>query len=337
MLTTHRVLIVFTIVLGMVLVCYVGLKLRQTQETFATFSLNRRLNFIHHQLNDSFPNDTATAAPVTVANDKAVSTLPPQPEPLIVHYVLLAGNPRETNPIELSFLDCMSVLSVMKHLQPDFIYLHTNVAEWWPFDPCNALITNWTIVQVLPVKRRFVMSGKRILRIEHEADILKLEILRDYGGLALDFDMYVLNGTEMRAVLGNNDCVTCRELTEPNLNAGFLGCKRGAAYPKMLLEKSYKKDFRPDIWIWNSGTLPFKLHALHPEMAYLVSDICTPDPDNLKGFLNGAEKQRNAWRNKMAKHSFSHDREYGLKDLKSAKTGFGDMLQWILQGNGTLF
>ena len=180
------------------------------------------------------------------------------PDPFIVHYVLLHKhlNP-DVQTSSLSYIECLSVLSVMKNLRPDFIYLHTNIPEFWPFRTCENLITNWTTVKLIPSSRKFTMNGRRILYIQHEADIRRLEVVAEFGGLALDFDVYVINGTELRSLLGRYPCVVCRE-DAPKLNAGFLACRKNAKYPRMLLERSYEQDYLPNEWVWNSGIVPFR-------------------------------------------------------------------------------
>ncbi|OWA51046.1 hypothetical protein BV898_15548 [Hypsibius exemplaris] len=152
-------------------------------------------------------------------------------DPLIVHYIHL-----QTNPSTVSFLDCMAVVSVMKNLQPDFIYYHTNYPDHWPFDPCNKYHDNWTTIKIIPVHRRFRLNGKRIHHTHHEADVIRLENLQKYGGLALDFDVIVINGAKLRALLREHACIICDEPLYPQLlNSGFLGCKLGARFPGMML------------------------------------------------------------------------------------------------------
>ena len=247
--------------------------------------------------------------------------------PLIVHYVWLHDNTNK--PQDFCFLDCMSVLSVMKFLKPDAIHLHTNLPDFWPFDPCNELISNWTGVKLVNAKRRFVVGGKRIKRIEHEVDVLKLELVRDVGGVALDFDVFMVNGTKLRELLTVNPCVVCTE-NEPKLNAGFLACRKGAAYPQMLLQKSYAEDFRPDLWIWNSGEVPHRLLAEHNTTAYVAQDICnSPDWIHRVEFLSSSERKFD-WRNRIAHHSYLHDRGYTRETLKTANNSMADFLKWVL-------
>ena len=70
----------------------------------------------------------------------------------------------------------MSVVAVMKNLLPDAIHLHTNVPEFWPFTPCESLMANWSSVKLVKAPRKFKINGSEIRHLEHEADIIKLEV-----------------------------------------------------------------------------------------------------------------------------------------------------------------
>ena len=285
--------------------------------------LQEKFSKLHeHLLSD---RQTVNAVDEYDAINKAA--LSQKQEPLIVHYVWFHANANQ--PQAFCFLDCMSVLSVMKFLKPDAIHLHTNLPDFWPFDPCNELISNWTGVKLVNTRRRFVVGGKRIKRIEHEADVLKLELMRDVGGVALDFDVFMVNGTKLRELLTINPCVVCTE-NEPKLNAGFLACRKGAAYPQMILQKSYAEDFQPDLWIWNSGEVPHRLLAKHNTTAFVAQDICnSPDWIHRDEFLSSSVRKFD-WRNRIAHHSYLHDRGYTRETLKTANNSMADFLKWVL-------
>ncbi|OQV17286.1 hypothetical protein BV898_08684 [Hypsibius exemplaris] len=250
--------------------------------------------------------------------------------PFIVHYVLMHPSSTQApgNESALSFLDCMSMLSVVKNLKPDAIYLHTNVPEFWPFTPCEEFIKTWGNVKVINAPRKLTVNGSRINFIEHEADIIKLEALIEYGGLALDFDVYVIDGDRLRHLLLAYPCLGCHE-NVPKVNAGFLACQRGAEYPRMIL-KEYGTNYRPDLWVYNSGIVPWKLLRKNPELAHLVEGVCNaPEPNRKEEFV--LQDGRHPWAEKVAHHSFLHDRNYTEQTvLTTSDSSMARLLYWIL-------
>ena len=204
---------------------------------------------------------------VTTHDDHSSST---NTEPFIVHYIHLqdSGNPG------LSFTECMGLLSVMTNLAPDSIYLHTSLPDRWPFDTCRPYIHDWPDIQIINRQRKFVMNHKRIRAVQHEADIIRLEILQQYGGLALDFDVLIINGTRVRELMAAHPCIVCAEKFPHLLNVGFFGCQRGAALPGRLLERSYYADYRPQSWLYNSGEMLFKVWNETQSLAHVVHGVC---------------------------------------------------------------
>ncbi|OQV14870.1 hypothetical protein BV898_10902 [Hypsibius exemplaris] len=228
----------------------------------------------------------------------------------------------------VSFMECLSLLSVLKNLQPDRTLIHTNVPDFWPFENCSDVIRNWTSVEIVPVQRKFLMNGQRFISIEHEADVMKLETLYQYGGLALDFDVYIINGARLRETMRSFECFMCDEKYPDLLNAGFIGCAKGSRFPKLVLERSYQSDFRPLSWLWNSGRVPFQLAVEDPSLVEVVQDVCNiPAEDRAnvleqRGFYN--------WTEKMAYHTFYHNSSVTAETLRQMNSSFGDLLNWIM-------
>ncbi|OWA51049.1 hypothetical protein BV898_15551 [Hypsibius exemplaris] len=248
-------------------------------------------------------------------------------DPLIVHYIHL-----QTNPSTVSFLDCMAVVSVMKNLQPDFIYYHTNYPDHWPFDPCNKYHDNWTTIKIIPVHRRFRLNGKRIHHTHHEADVIRLENLQKYGGLALDFDVIVINGAKLRALLREHACIICDEPLYPQLlNSGFLGCKLGARFPGMMLHV-YHTDYRPSEWVYNSGNTAFFFWSAEPALIHVVPDVCNYNIHTRGIYLD--QRGSYLWEKgeRVALHTFLHGRDFDEAEAMKRQSSFGDLLRWIMKG-----
>jgi len=140
------------------------------------------------------------------AMDEAALNQEPR-EPFIMHYVRF--NKNLSQPVPLSFLDCLSVLSAQKRLKPDLIFLHSDRADSWPFDACQGIITDYSRVKIVQARRNETIFGKKPGWISHEVDIYKLELLRDLGGVTMDFDAYFINATVLRQVYYRNATLQC--------------------------------------------------------------------------------------------------------------------------------
>ncbi|OWA51041.1 hypothetical protein BV898_15543 [Hypsibius exemplaris] len=251
-------------------------------------------------------------------NEQTARTTSSNADPLIVHYIFL-----QEKPSDISFLDCMGVVSVMKNLQPDFIYFHTNYPDHFPFDNCLKYHEKWTTIKIIPIHRRFMINGKRIEFIHHEADILRLENLQKYGGLALDFDVIVINGQKLRDLLRDHTCIICDEPKFPELlNSGFMGCHVGARFPGLMLDV-YHTDYRPNSWLFNSGTMAFRVWSAESTAVHVVPGVCNypggPERDSYfdqRGHYNWTTGE------KVALHTFIHDRKFGEQDAMTKESSF---------------
>ncbi|OWA50348.1 hypothetical protein BV898_14867 [Hypsibius exemplaris] len=249
---------------------------------------------------------------------------------IIVHFFLLFPFGNSDHLKSVSFMECLSLLSVLKNLHPDRTMIHTNVPDFWPFGNCSDVIGDWTSVEIVPVRRKFLMQGKRFASIQHEADVMKIEALIQHGGLALDFDVFIINGERVRQMMRTLPCFMCDEKYPDLLNADFIGCQKGSRFPRLMLER-YHTDFRPQSWLWNSGRTSFKLAVEDPLLVELVPEICnipTEDRPNVleqRGYYN--------WTDKIAYHTFYHNRSLTASTLKTMNSSFGDLLNWIISND----
>ncbi|GAU90776.1 hypothetical protein RvY_03150 [Ramazzottius varieornatus] len=253
---------------------------------------------------------------------------------LIVHYVRYYDSlypNKDTDSLKL--LDCLGIYSVILNLKPTVIYVHTNVPSFWPFDRCESLMNvtiRWPAVEFIYAARKFVASGKRIGWIQHEADIRKMIVIEEYGGLTLDFDVYIVNGTEVRRLLAENPCIVCHEGAV--INAGFFGCREPhARFPQLVLKKSYLRNYDPKCWTCNSGAIPMKILKQNTATAMLVDNVCNaPIWDQRADFNDG--RGVFGWKEKPAYHSFFHNSTFSLKDAMKLDSRLGDVFRWILKG-----
>ena len=247
-----------------------------------------------------------------------------------VHFVRIYPTSAPNSPDhDLCFLECVALLSVLKHLQPENIMLHTNAPTFSPFSSCRTWITDLSMIKILPLVPNTSIGGKNITILHHQADIAKLKILREFGGVVMDMDVFVINGTFIREVLRNFTCMLSQEGSQM-LNAGFAACRKGAKWPGILLE-FYKKDYRKD-WYYNSAVIPFRILRRNRALqrTVYVDDTISDNPEGKEGYKMLRMKGMVDWRRKVAFQSFYHNCRLGLGDLNGMDTGFGELLRWIL-------
>ena len=217
--------------------------------------------------------------------------------PPIAHYAQLT---RDNKMVSLSFRDYISVLSVYRFLRPERIIFHTYTdmtGKYWD------MTRGWKNVQVQVSKTSPFddIGGRRPGYIQHEADYVKLRALHELGGIGLDFDVIVVNGTQLRHEQNISECVLSREGNF--VNAGFLSCIKNSSYLAKWLD-SYNKDYRPWKWLHNASYKPTGI-LKNPNTCYNVylDDTICVNP----GFGKNMQwLQRNGvkWKYKTAAHYF---------------------------------
>ncbi|KAK1757007.1 Lactosylceramide 4-alpha-galactosyltransferase [Echria macrotheca] len=112
--------------------------------------------------------------------------------PNIVHYVWILKDPAE---LVLGFKVFVSVYSAHYYFRPDRIYLHTDAAPH-VIEHARKKGSEWTKrVLALPgvtvnhvEAPRYTKKGVKLDKLEHRSDFVRLQALREYGGVYLDAD-----------------------------------------------------------------------------------------------------------------------------------------------------
>ena len=95
---------------------------------------------------------------------------------------------------------------------------------------------------------------EQIQFIEHIADYAKLSQALKHGGLALDFDVVLINASKLYEAQRLSECVLIQD--EDGIRVGFFSCVKNSPYLKAIVE-SYNH-YIP-FWTYNSGDVPTKL------------------------------------------------------------------------------
>ena len=250
--------------------------------------------------------------------------------PSILHFAKFNGKDNEAKP--LKFLEYMSMLSVYKIMKPEKIWVHSNGkinGKYWN------LTQKWsgTAVEVIHTEKVTRLNRKKVRHFEHMADYTKLSQVLEHGGIAMDFDVIMINYTKLVKMQELSECVLVQEGTE--IRISFFSCIKGAPFMRAMVD-SYHKDYRPGWWwfnwVYNAGQVPTELLTKQRSdcfNVYVETEICEPNP--LQVYAAWSKHNKVEWRKKTAAHYFKRylylptENESILKESSS----FSEMLNYI--------
>ena len=90
---------------------------------------------------------------------------------------------------------CLS--SALVVLKPEIIFMHyVHEPSGWYWDQFKQRVNDSGTTRLEMVQQRDVTQvfGNPVEHFAHKADVLRLEVLRDYGGVYLDVDVLVVKG-----------------------------------------------------------------------------------------------------------------------------------------------
>lgn len=161
-------------------------------------------SFIHHSA--SYIPFHHPLGPLPVGNE-TWSPTPDRQIPPYVHYVYGLSSTFGGKPFAFMHYVCLS--SALVVLKPQVIYFHyVYEPSGWYWDQWRHRVNNSGTTRLEMVKQRDVKQvfGNPVEHFAHKADVLRLEALRDYGGVYLDVDVLVIKGESRGAGSSANPC-----------------------------------------------------------------------------------------------------------------------------------
>jgi hypothetical protein len=194
--------------------------------------------------------------------DGPVPTPKPQPPvPNIVHFIF--GLEETFGHIKWGMIHYLAVLGAHLHIQPEEIRLHHQFepsGPWWECArPLLKLVKEGNITEV--------WGRPQKMRVAHKADIIRMRIMREEGGIYLDSDVIPLRSFE--------------ELRRYNLSMGLEGeeglCNAvlvGAPNTTFINRwwEEYKTFDAEKQWAYHSVLVPRQLQRHHPREVTVLSD-----------------------------------------------------------------
>jgi len=225
--------------------------------------------------------------------------------PKILHFIYVGGRP-------FSFIHFLAIFSAWKINQPDVIYLHHTeepTGEWWTL--LRPLVK---LNRVAPVTQ---IHGNPVQYPAHQADVIRLEMLRRHGGIYLDLDVISINPFDP---LLRNSVVMGIEPGTGLCNAVILA-QPDASF--IVRWQGEYHSFNGQLWNYHSVVLPGELARKSPTLIKLAGkyDFFYPTHnDPACGYLWGVPPSLTSLAMRMGKNL--------IKMLAMLIKGESDPIKW---------
>ncbi|XP_078694453.1 uncharacterized protein LOC144923637 isoform X1 [Branchiostoma floridae x Branchiostoma belcheri] len=240
--------------------------------------------------------------------------------PNIFHYVWFTCH-------DFRFHHLLSVKSMYLRAKADRIIIWTD---------CTPSGHNWDEavrdIPVLEVRQRGQPSdiwGNVINNVPHRSDITRMEVLKEYGGVYVDWDVFAMKPFHP---LRRFDFVMGCEIA--GLNNGLILSKKDAPFLKVWWENY--KHFDDNKWNFHSVMEPFRLAFKHPNLILMeFNTLSRPgweDWWDMKAMWN--EDHLFPWSHVYGVHFIYsyHGDEHNPEDIKHMRGTFGQMARWVYYG-----
>ncbi|XP_077516391.1 uncharacterized protein LOC144126221 [Amblyomma americanum] len=251
--------------------------------------------------------------------------------PNIVHFVRLGDAP-------LSFIEVVCMRAAWLQQDPEVLMIHC--------DNCSATIQspNWRHIKDIPrltlryVERPQTIFGINVSWVQHASDIVRIRVLRKYGGIYLDSDSYLVKSVNKyrryEAAIG----------WPPGQSIGNQIIVAHKQSKFLLLYYELYRRYRPDLWYYNAGHLPTQdILETKPHLVYRIPCDFGVHEDITRVLF---EQCNDDWRNFTAVHVFIRHRAYycpfdkfGPIDFETIgrySANFGQMARLVLSGSTKL-
>ncbi|KAK8758941.1 hypothetical protein V5799_003428 [Amblyomma americanum] len=246
--------------------------------------------------------------------------------PNIIHIV-------RYNQTELSMMDVVFLRSMFLNHRPDTIMVHCS--------PCGFTgpFVNWTEginFTFVPYHFPREVFGRKIEVIHHSADVARIRILMQYGGIYLDRDVFVVKS--LRRFLRYE--ATIAVPPKAYLGNNLMIFHKDSRFLKLYLE-TYR-EFNDSRWYYNAGELPtVQLFHKHPHLANRVYYGLEINLDMLHMMYEPHSYPD--WRDAYAMHTFIfhrgespydplHNGDFNQTNIRDLDNAIGQMTRSVLFG-----
>lgn len=213
--------------------------------------------------------------------------------PKVVHFIRGLHHPgNDTTHPTSDFVAYLAIRAALISLKPDQIKLHYSYLN--EKDPWLPLIKDHVTLVYHEPQVKLTDLGN-IEHPSHLADILRLQILYEEGGIYLDSDVFALKSFD-HVLRGGRDVVLGHEGGKRHgLCNGIIVARKQSVFIKRWLD-AYDESFRDDQWNLHSVLLPKVLSKFYPHELCVLSPttffwpLWTPEHlEYMHGTLSGDE------------------------------------------------
>ena len=170
--------------------------------------------------------------------------------PNIVHYILFDIK-------DIGFGHFVSLLSVMKNQKPDLIYIHCNChqlsGDYYERALRVADKTNTQLI-VRTIERPTQIFGQKLGYLNwHSSDIMRIQMLLEFGGIYFDNDVYVVESLD---VYRNYEMTLYWIKDISTLESSIIIANKNARFLKLWLDSYH--EYKRSRYKWNGAELPTK-------------------------------------------------------------------------------
>ena len=235
--------------------------------------------------------------------------------PNIVHFIWFGRHK------EMSFENYISISSAHKIHRPELIMLHCDhlpVGDWWK------RLQKEVNPEVHHMEPPNEIHGQVLNHVYHQGDVAKLQVLRTFGGIYLDYDVIVLQSLDPLRKYP----MTMGEQKDEKLNAGVIVAHKDSAFLRMWYE-SYRDNYQPFDWDFNCGAVSYQIYKDHPHLIHIERyRLTTPSwEERWKIMRYGAIN----WRDLYVLHLMSHrdSTKYPPEDVMNLNNTFSEIIRHV--------
>ncbi|CAG8810106.1 15496_t:CDS:1, partial [Cetraspora pellucida] len=262
-----------------------------------------------------------------ISNCNCNCTVPKRTQkvPKILHYVYLNEDP---NNLPFNFIQWLAYTSAIETIKPEKTYfhcIHEPKTYWYQLIKPKLSIMKTRIVTEI--------FGNRVDIIQHKSDIIRMEVLRDFGGIYLDNDIIVLQPFD--DLLHDDFTMGIEETELQVLCDGVLIGRPFAPFLTRWIQRY--EDFNDDHWSYHSLQVPYHMSKEYVNDIHVLNKTAFFWPTWTDEHLNLAFNTTNySFSNQYAYHMWSSSsyeiylKHISPKSIKSVETSFNKAVRKFL-------
>ena len=234
--------------------------------------------------------------------------------PNIVHFIWFGKGKK------MSFVNYVSILSAHRMHRPDVIMLHCNhlpVGQWW------ARLKQEIPLKITHMRPPNEVHGQSLFHVYHQGDVAKMQVLRRFGGIYIDYDVIVLQSLDPLRKYP----MTMGKEQGNKLNAGVVVANKQAMFLNLWYE-SYRNNYRAYDWDFNCARVPFAMYKQQPQLLHVEKyRLTTPDWREREKLWDYVIN----WRELYVVHLMTHLdwSVYTPENIKKMNNTFGEIMRHV--------